>query len=120
MKRKIKLIDILKNFNLKVECGEQSLEREVEGGYVSDLLSDVMAHSKKGDIWITLQGHPNIIAVAVLKELAGIIVVNGRRPEEETVKKATKEKIPIMTTDLTGFEIVGKIYEMGIHGKSRE
>jgi predicted transcriptional regulator len=114
--RKNKLSNIVNALNIKVECGENLLENEVEGGYVSDLLSDVMAHSKKGDIWITLQGHPNIVAVAKLKELAGIIIVNKRNPEEETIKKAKDEKIPIMTSNLTAFELVGKLYELGISG----
>lgn len=115
-KEKIKLPEVIKSFNLKVECGEQFLDKEIKGGYVSDLLSDVMAHSKKGDIWITLQGHPNIVAVAVLKELAGIVIINGRKPEEETVKKAKAEKLPIMTSTLSAFELAGKLYKFGISG----
>lgn len=113
---KIILSEIIHQFNLKVECGEQSLDKEIKGGYVSDLLSDVMANSKEGYIWITLQGHPNIVAVAVLKELAGIVIINGRQPEEETIKKAKAENIPIMTSNLTAFELVGKLYELGISG----
>ncbi len=88
----------------------------MKGGYVSDLLSDVMAQSKEGDIWVTLQAHPNIIAVASLKELAGIVIVQGRKPEEETLKKAQNEEIPILVSDLQAFEIVGRLYQMGISG----
>jgi len=113
----LKLSEIIKNLNLKIECGEKFTDRNVSGGYVSDLLSDVMANAKKGDIWVTLQTHPNIVAVAVLKEVSGVIIVGNRKPEPETLKKAEPEKIPIMTTELSGFEIVGRLYEMGIKGK---
>lgn len=116
-KKNIKLTDIIKSYNLHVECGQNFLDREIEGGYVSDLLSDVMAHSKKGDIWITLQGHPNTVAVAKLKEIAGIIMINGRKPDEETIKKAETEGISIMCSDLPAFELVGELYEMGISGQ---
>lgn len=116
-KKKIRLSDIIKCFSLHIECGQGLLDREVEGGYVSDLLSDVMAHSKMGDVWITLQGHPNIVAVARLKEIAGIILINGRKPEEETIKKAEAEGVPILSSDLPAFELVGKLYEMGVSGK---
>jgi hypothetical protein len=75
-----------------------------------------MANSKKGDIWITLQIHPNVVAVAMLKEIAGIVMINGRKPEDETIKKAKAEGLPIMTTDLSAFEIIGKLYDMGIRG----
>ena len=116
MGEKIKLSDIVKSFNLQVECGEEFLDREVLGGYVSDLLSDVMAFAKKGDIWITRQVHPNIVAVAVIRMMPAIIIVNNFKPEEETVKKAITKKMPVMTSDLPAFELVGRLYQMGIHG----
>jgi hypothetical protein len=115
-KRKMKLDEIIKTCNLQVACGEEQLTKEVSGGYSSDLLSDVMANSKKGDIWITLQIHPNVVAVAMLKELAGIVMINGRKPEDETIKKAKAEGLAIMTTDSPAFELIGKLYNMGIRG----
>jgi hypothetical protein len=113
----MKLDEIVKACNLQVAYGEELMDREVSGGYASDLLSDVMANSRKGDIWITLQVHPNIVAVAKLKEIVGIIMINGRKPEKETVNKAQAEGLPIMTTDMPAFEIIGKLYNMGIRGK---
>ncbi|KPK64280.1 serine kinase [candidate division WOR_3 bacterium SM23_42] len=113
----MKLTEIVKSLNLQVACGEQQLDKEVCGGYSSDLLSDVMANSKKGDVWITLQVHPNVVAVAMLKEIAGIVMINGRMPEKETIEKAESEGLPIMTSDSPAFELVGRLYEMGISGK---
>ncbi|MCX7994735.1 MAG: DRTGG domain-containing protein [candidate division WOR-3 bacterium] len=108
--RETKLSEIISSLNLKMICGEENIGCVVSGGYVSDLLSDVMANAKKGNIWVTLQTHPNIVAVAVLKEISGVIIPGGRKPEPETIKKAEQEKIPIMTTELSGFEIVGRLY----------
>jgi hypothetical protein len=113
----MKLDEIIKACNLQTAYGEELLDRDVTGGYASDLLSDVMANSRKGDIWITLQVHPNIVAVAKLKEIVGIIMINGRTPQEETINKAQAEGLPIMTTDMPAFEIIGKLYNMGIRGK---
>lgn len=110
----MKIKDVVKAMNLKVLSGKMFLEREATGGYASDLLSDVLANSKKGNIWVTLQIHQNIIAVACSKELSGIIIVNGRKPEEETLKKAQKEKIPVMISNLLTYEVVGRLYEIGI------
>jgi len=110
----INLKDIVQKLNLKVASGD--IDREVSGGYSSDLLSDVIANAKKDNIWVTLQTHINIVAVANLQELAGIILVNNRQPEEMALKKSKQEKIPILLTELSTFEIVGKLYEMGIHG----
>lgn len=91
---------------------EGDLQREVKGCYISDLLSDVMANAGDGEIWITLQTHPNIVAVATLKNIAAIIITNNRSPEEETLKRASKEGITIATTALSTFEISGRLYKI--------
>jgi predicted transcriptional regulator len=110
------LQEIVKDLDLKVCCASHNLDKQVSGGYASDLLSDVMANSDNGNIWITLQIHQNIVGVASLKELAGIIIINGRQPEDETITKAEKESIPILVTQLPTFEIVGQLYKLGIRG----
>ncbi|MFB0566329.1 MAG: serine kinase [Candidatus Aminicenantaceae bacterium] len=108
----MKLKEITEKLKLKVLTAQSKLDVEVSGGYTSDLLSDVIANSRSGNVWITLQTHQNIIAVAKLKELAGIIFVNNRTPDEETQKKAKEENIPLMTTEKTAFNISGKLYEL--------
>jgi len=108
----MKLKGIVEELGLEVKSRVSNLNKEVSGGYASDLLSDVIANAKKDNIWITLQIHQNIVGVATLKELTGIIIVNGRKPEEETLRKAGEEDIPIMVTGLTAFEIIGKLYRM--------
>ena len=112
----MKLTEVIEKLNLGVKSAKGHLEREVTGGYASDLLSDVLAHGKEGDLWITLQVHHNIVAVASMKNLAGIVLVNGREPEQETVEKAEAEDIAIMVTEMATFELVGKLYSLGITG----
>jgi predicted transcriptional regulator len=84
----------------------------VQGGYVGDLLSDVIANSKQGDIWITRQSHQNIIAVAALREHAGIILALGAKPGADTLNKAEREGIPVLTTGLSSFAVAGMIYNL--------
>jgi hypothetical protein len=108
----VKLSEVIKKLSLDVKTVNVGLEKDVTGVYVSDLLSDVMANSKEGHIWVTLQTHLNIVAVAGLKTMAGIIIVNNRQPEKEIIKKAESEKIAIMTTSLPAFEVAGKLYQM--------
>ncbi len=108
----MKLHEIVKELGLEIKSKVPNLDKEVYGGYASDLLSDVIANAKEDDIWVTLQIHQDIVGVATLKELIGIIIVNGREPEEETLKKAEVENIPIMGTELPAFEIIGKLYRL--------
>ena len=108
----MQLDELVRKLGLRVCCAEGSLGRDVRGGYVGDLLSDVMANSREGDIWITRQVHQNIVAVAGLKDLAGIVLIQGSEPTPDTAAKAGAEGIPILVTDLPAFEIVGRIYQL--------
>jgi hypothetical protein len=112
----MKLSDLVKEFGLEVKAGSGHLETDVTGGYVSDLLSDVLAHAEDGVLWITLHIHQNIVAVASHKDLAGIILVQGRQPEKDTIAMAEKENIPILVSSLPAFELVGRLYKAGIRG----
>jgi hypothetical protein len=94
-----------------------STDRKIQGGYASDLLSDVMGNSHEGDVWITLQKHVNIIAVASLKGLAAIVLINGRKPEPDTIAKAEEAGIPIISTQLQAFDAIGVLYSAGIYGR---
>jgi len=104
------LREIVERLDLEVRSGRDRLDSTVTGAYVSDLLSDAIGHAQEGQVWITLQVHPNIVAVAVLKELSGIILVNNRQPEAETLEKAEKESIPLMVSRQPTFELTGKLY----------
>jgi hypothetical protein len=110
------LKDLVKEFKLEVKTGSSNLDGEVTGGYVSDLLSDVLAHADEGILWVTLHIHQNIVAVASHKGLSGIVLVQGRQPEQDTIAKAEEENIPILVSDLSAFELVGRLYKAGIRG----
>lgn len=114
----MELREIAEALKLQSPMAEPNLSRQVSGGYVSDLLSDVIANTQKGDVWITLQVHPNTIAVATLKELAAIIVIGDKLPAEAAVLKAQKEGIALFTTSLSAFEVAGQLYALGLRGRS--
>ncbi len=108
----MRLKEIIEKLLLRVLTAKVNLETEVSGGYTSDLLSDVIANSSGGNLWITLQIHQNIVAVARLKDLAGIIIVNNRQPDSETLKKAEEEKVPLLLTEESAFITSGKLYKL--------
>ena len=108
----MKVSDIVEKLGLEICCGTAGINREIKGGYTSDLLSDVMGNAQEGNIWITLQTHKNVLAIASLKELSAIILVKGYQPEEDTVTESEAEGIPILSTTKQTFEITGEIYEL--------
>jgi hypothetical protein len=105
----MKIQDIVSQLSLETRTCKDGLNNDITGVYVSDLLSDVMAKSSEGHVWITLQTHMNIVAVASMKNLSGIIIVNNRQPQEDVITKAETERITIMTTPLPGVQLRRKI-----------
>jgi len=101
-------------FELEIAAGQSGLDREVKGCYCGDLLSDVMGNAPSNSLWLTVQSHQNILAVAVLRELAGIILVNSVVPDEETEQKAQDENIPILRSPLPAYQLAGELYVLGI------
>ena len=108
--------EMLQQVELEVKSASDHLDSEVTGGYSSDLISAVMANAKQDNVWVTWHVHPNIVAAAVIVKLAAIILVSGRQPEQETIQKAQQEDIPILVSKLPAFEVVGKLYGIGIPG----
>jgi predicted transcriptional regulator len=109
--------EIVKALSLKVISGQSSLDKVVSGGYASDLLSNVMGQANAGNIWVTMQGHQNIVAVALLAGLTAIVIAGGVEPDPEAVRKAETEEIVMLTTTLSAYEVVGRLYQLGITGE---
>jgi serine kinase of HPr protein (carbohydrate metabolism regulator) len=109
------LQDVIDQLNLTVLTQPGDFQEVLPtSGYTSDLLSCVMAGAKKGAIWVTLQAHLNIVAVAALLEMSAIIITEGAQPEAATIDKANAEGITLLSTDKQSFEVVGRLWEMGL------
>ena len=97
---------------LKILVPPRDMDREVTGGYASDLLSCVIAGAKAGSIWFTLQTHPNIIAVASLLDLAGIVVTetpDDDHIDKSTIEKAMEEHVALFTSPLGTYSLISRL-----------
>lgn len=110
--------EIVSALNLEVVAGADHLDAKVTGGYASDLLSCVMAGAHRGNVWVTLQAHPNVVAVAQLLNLAAVIIVEGMQPTEETVARANEHHVPLLLASKDTFTIVGRLVMLGIQGNA--
>jgi predicted transcriptional regulator len=106
------LRDVVDKLGLEVLTGATHLEREVTGGYASDLLSDVMANALSGQVWLTIQTHQNVVAVASLANLAGIIITAGKKPDAETLQRAETEGVVIMRSPYPTFRVAGELWRL--------
>lgn len=108
----MKVNELVNKLNLTLFSGDAGMDNEITDGYTSDLLSDVMGNADEGMVWITMQTHQNVVAVATLKEIAAVLIVNGFQPDEEMLQKSREEEVPILGTSLSAFEVSGKIYQL--------
>jgi serine kinase of HPr protein (carbohydrate metabolism regulator) len=106
--------DVVDKLALKVLAGEDFLDREVDGGYVADLLSCVIAGAEANVLWVTLQTHANIVAVAALNEIAGIIIAEGAVVPQATLDKAAQQDVVVLSSPDPVYETVGKLIALGV------
>lgn len=112
------LSQIIHELNLKILTDEKDFDTiQVNAGYCSDLLSCVMAGAPNQGVWITLQAHNNIIAVAALLDLAAIIITEGATPDKATIQKANEEEITLLSTDKSSYYVNGKLWDLGLRAE---
>ena len=89
-------------------------EKSVTGAYVCDLLSWVMAKGEPDSVWITVQTHLNVVAVAALKEFSCIIVPEDIAVPQATLDKAQEEGIAVFSSPQTAYQICRALLALGI------
>ena len=108
------LKELMEKTGLRLLTKDAALAREVTTGYSCDLLSWVLAHGQAGMAWITVQTHLNVIAVAMLMDMACVIIPEGIELEEATLQKAVEEEVPVFSSDKTAYELCGLMYALGV------
>lgn len=98
---------------LELRClNEANLDAEVSGAYASDLLSDVMGNARSGQVWITMQTHKNVTAIASLKDIPAVIIVRDGVPDDDMLEHAKDEDICLLVSKDATFEVCGKLFEL--------
>jgi predicted transcriptional regulator len=110
----MKVIDLIKELDLVNITDSFDENTEFTGVYIGDLLSLVMSRAKQGDIWITIQTHINVVAVADLLDLSAILVAEGMEIDEDTIIKANDLGLPILQSQMSAYELACGINRLGI------
>ncbi len=110
----MKLSEIVELLDATVVTKDFDGEREATSGFVGDLLSVVMGKAKEECVWVTIQSHINVVAVASLVDMACVVVAEGFVVDEDALAKAEMEEIPMMTTKLSSFEAVAALAKKGL------
>ena len=108
----MKIKDLLKEEGFRLLAGEKGIEKEIEGVYIGDLLSWVMAHLQENEAWITIQSHINVIAVGVLNDASCILLAEGASLDEDAKEKADKEELPVLEAKLSAYELAVTMHRL--------
>lgn len=109
------LDEVIQKLGLEVLTEAKDFSQiQVGSGYASDLLSCVMSGAKADGLWLTLQAHINIVAVAALLETSAVIITENAQPDQTTINKANQQEVTLLSTSLDTYTVSGKLWEMGI------
>ena len=103
--------NLVEELGLKVLCGE-NLEREISGCYCGDLLSWVMSRANEGDVWLTVMGNINSVGVAVLADVACIVLTENAALDEDALKRAMQNDVIILRTDKNSYQMAAAISKL--------
>jgi len=106
----MRLADVVAALELKVLTNDSALENTVRSGFVCDLLSVVLGKAQQDDLWITIQRHQNIVAVAKVTSVAAVILADGIIPEQGVIDRASKEGVVLLATDKPSFTVCGLLF----------
>ena len=80
-------------------------EREITGVYAGDLLSWVMGRAESGDLWVTIMTNVNVVAVAVMADVACAVIAEDAEISDEVVQKAKEQGINLLRSSLSTYQI---------------
>ena len=114
------LKDVARLLAARVLTGGDLLNRQVETCCGSDLMSDVLAFSKRNTLLCTGLTNLQVVRTADVTELCAVVVVRGKQPSQEILDAAAENKLPVLATDYTMFEACGILYKAGVLGCSKK
>ena len=116
LKVKMELEQLKDVLRAKVLCGSDYLNREIQMAYASDLMSDVLTFVKSGSLLLTGLTNPQVVRTAEMAEIAAVCFVNGKQPQQETIKLAEEKNLPLLATKLFMYECCGRLHKKGLSG----
>ena len=104
----------------EIVYGEEFLDNEVFTACGSDMMSDVLAFTKRNTLLCTGLTNMQVVRTADMTELSALVFVRGKVPDADIVAAAAENNLPVLATDYTLFEACGILYGAGIRGCSKK
>ncbi len=110
----MKLEDVVRLLDAKLECCEDKATMEITGVCASDLMSDVLAFAKAGGLLVTGLTNVQSIVTAEIADVVAVAYVRGKRPENGAIELARGKGIPVLTSCLSMFDACGRMHASGL------
>ena len=107
------LREVVNLLNGTVYLGENRLDEEVETGFASDLMSDVLT-LKDTPMLITGLCNVQTIRTCDMATLDIVVFVRNKKPTPDMVELAEDNDMVLIATSYSMFRAVGMLYEAGI------
>lgn len=104
--------ELATKLDLNYLCGEEQADTPVTGCYCGDLLSWVMSRAKEGDAWLTIMGNINSVGVAVLADIACIVLTEGAVFDAPALERAIQNDVIVLQTQQSTYEIAVAISKL--------
>ncbi len=92
-------------------AGGEGEENQADGCYIGDLLSWVMARAQSGNVWITVMGNVNAIAVATLTDVCCIVLTENATLDADAAQKAEMQGIPVYGCTANSYDTAIQVYK---------
>ena len=107
----MKLKEIAAVLNATTSCGADKLEEEVEMGYSSDLMSDVLTLDTDNFILITGLVNLQAIRTAEMADIRAIVFVRNKKATEQILELATENGLVILESPYSLFKSSGLLFQ---------
>ena len=92
------LRDVVTLLQSKVLTGEELLDRQVGTCFGSNMMSQVLAHSKPNTLLCTGLTNMQVIRTADMTELCAIVFTGGKLPCEDVIEAGRADGLPLLAT----------------------
>jgi hypothetical protein len=110
----MRLCDILTLAQARFVSANVRPDVEVRAGFAADLMSDALRYDLSGALLVSGLATPQVVRTAEMADVAAILMVRDKIPPREALELAEEVGIPFLSTELTMFEICGRLFAGGL------
>ena len=104
--------DLANNLDLKNWTPDVGLDAVITGGYCGDMLSWVMGRAQEGSVWMTIMSNQNVAAVALMADVACVVLTENVKPDDDLVTQANKMGLPVFSSPLSTYHLSCRLHTL--------